>query len=250
VSTENLYTLVTGASSGIGRAIAIELSKSRNLILHGRDLARLEQTHNLCSDGAHCIWPFDLERVDSLQEEFESFVQRHHLAINCFVHSAGIVLLPSIRSMDLNIIRKLVDVNATSAVLLTSSLLKHRVAQRTLCGIVMISSVTGSFGARGKSLYGMSKGMLNAFVRASAVELAPRVRINSICPAAVKTEMAQDVFSDPVIVGAMNRRHPLGTGKPEYIAGVVDFLLSEKAQWITGQQIFVDGGASVNMTFK
>jgi NAD(P)-dependent dehydrogenase (short-subunit alcohol dehydrogenase family) len=250
VSSENLYTLVTGASSGIGRAIAIELSKNRNLILHGRDLQRLKKTKELCAEGAHHIWEYDFEHVASLQLDFENFIQESQLRICSYVHSAGVDLPMAIRAVDLDAMRKVVDINASSAVLLTGSLLKRRIAGQTLTGIVFISSIAGSFGVSGKSLYGMSKGMLDAFVRAAAVELAPRVRINSICPAAVKTEMAQDVFNDPVTVDAMNRQHPLGTGKPDYIAGVVDFLLSEKAQWITGQQIFVDGGASVNMTFK
>lgn len=244
------YTLVTGASSGIGRAIAVKLSGAANLLLHGRNLKRLEETRNLCAPGEHLLWSCDLERVESVQENFEGFVACHGIAIDQFVHAAGIVLLTAVRSFDLALLRKMIDTNAISAMLLTGSLLKGRIAGKTMRSIVLVSSVTGLTGTRGKSLYGTSKGMLNAFVRSSAVELAPGVRINSICPAAVETEMSRELFADPEAVAAMNRCHPLGTGKPEDVAGVVAFLLSDEARWITGQQFVVDGGALVNLTFK
>lgn len=242
--------LVTGASSGIGRAIAIELSKTCHLIAHGRNEARLHETLNACAAGDHHCWLYDLEQVDGLQAAFEQFIRGSGLAVTYFVHCAGIVYMPAIKTFDLPMIRKIIDTNAISAMLLTGSLLKRRIAGTTLKSIVFISSVTGYVGTRGKSLYGTSKGMLNAFVRASAVELAPKVRINSICPAAVRTPMDEEAFSDPAFAAAVDKRQPLGAGTPQDVANLVPFLLSDKARWITGQQFIIDGGALVNLTFK
>lgn len=244
------YTLVTGASSGIGRAIAVRLSQSSRLILHGRDRQKLEETRRRCAGDGHVIWTCDLANVETLQQEFEAFVASGSYTIDRFVHCAGMVFLTAVKTIDLASYRRIVDTNATSAVLLLASLMKRRVAGASMKSVVFISSIAAMQATRGKALYGMSKGMLNAFVRASAVELAPQVRINTVCPAAVHTEMADDVFNDPIAVSAMNRRHPLGTGKPDDVAGVVAFLLSDDARWITGSQVMVDGGASCDLTFK
>ena len=245
-----VHTLVTGASSGIGRAIAVELSKSSNLILHGRNRKKLEETLRQCSPGAHAIWTYDLSDVESLQLVFERFVVENSLRIDKFVHCAGMVYLTAIKTVDLASCRRIMDTNATSAILLTGSLMKRKVAGAIMRSIVFVSSIAAFQATRGKSLYGASKGLLNSFVRASAVELAPKVRINSVCPAAVHTEMADEIFSDPEAVAAMNHRHPMGTGMPGDVAGVVAFLLSDAARWITGSQVMVDGGASCDLTFK
>ncbi len=249
-SETSLYTLVTGASSGIGRAIAIRLSQSRKLILHGRNRERLEETRRLCSGDGHVIWSYDLADVESLQKDFEAFVAQSGCKIENFVHSAGMVYLTAIKTIDLPSYRRIMDTNATSAFLILGSLMKRRIAGASMKSVVFISSIAATQATRGKSLYGASKGILNSFVRASAVELAPNVRINSVCPAAVHTEMADEIFHDPEAVAAMNHRHPLGTGKPNDVAGVVAFLLSDDARWITGSQVMVDGGASCDLTFK
>lgn len=244
------YTFITGASSGIGRAIAIELSKTSRLILHGRNRQKLEETVRLCNGEGHEIWTYDLSNVETLQADFEKFVVDGGYQIDKFVHCAGMVYLTAIKTIDLASYRRIMDTNATSAILLVGSLMKRKIAGSTMKSIVLVSSIAATQATRGKSLYGSSKGVLNSFARASAVELAPKVRINTVCPAAVHTEMADDIFNDPVAVAAMNHRHPLGTGRPSDVAGVVAFLLSESARWITGSQVMVDGGASCDLTFK
>ncbi len=248
--SELTYTLVTGASSGIGRAIAVELSKTDNLILHGRNRQKLEETMRLCGKGNHVIWTYDLSNVDTLQADFEKFVAESRCCISKFVHCAGMVYLTAIKTIDLASYRRIMDTNATSAILLTGSLMKRKVAGASMKSIVFVSSIAAMQATRGKSLYGASKGILNSYARASAVELAPKVRINTVCPAAVHTEMADEIFNDPIAVAAMNHRHPMGTGKPQDVAGVVAFLLSDAARWITGSQVMVDGGASCDLTFK
>jgi NAD(P)-dependent dehydrogenase (short-subunit alcohol dehydrogenase family) len=85
-------------------------------------------------------------------------------------------------------------------------------------------------------------------MRALAVELAPEVRVNSVLPGAVETAMTKQVFADPEVAPRVSAEYPLGTGKPGDIAAAVEFLLSEDARWITGQQLVVDGGRTVNIT--
>lgn len=241
--------LITGATSGIGGAIARLLSQNYDLVLHGRNPEKIAKLLPTLSSGDHVVWEYDLNRVETLQKDFEAFVAEKGLVINKFVHSAGMVKMTAMRSVDLQMLQESTNVNAFSAILLTASLMKGRIAGKSLDSIVYISSVTGFVGTRGKALYGASKGMLSAFVKASAVEFAPRVRINAVCPAAVETEMSRELLSDSELRAACARRHPMGIGKPENISGMVEFLLSEKASWITGQQIFVDGGALCDLTF-
>lgn len=242
--------LITGATSGIGGAIARLLSQNYDLVLHGRNHEKIEKLLPTLAPGNHIVWEYDLNKVETLQADFEKFVADHKLTIHKFVHSAGMVKMTAMRAVDLQMLQESTNVNAFSAILLTASLMKGRVASKSLDSIVYISSVTGFVGTRGKALYGASKGMLSAFVKASAVEFAPKVRVNAICPAAVETEMSRELLSDPVARAAVEKRHPMGIGKPENICGMVEFLLSDKASWITGQQIFIDGGALCDLTFK
>jgi NAD(P)-dependent dehydrogenase (short-subunit alcohol dehydrogenase family) len=85
-------------------------------------------------------------------------------------------------------------------------------------------------------------------MRAAAVELAPDVRVNSVLPGAVRTAMTESMLADDALQTRMEADYPLGLGEPGDIAAAVEFLLSEKARWITGQQLVVDGGRTVNIT--
>ena len=242
--------LITGATSGIGGAIARLLSQNYDLVVHGRNKEKIAKLLPTLTPGNHIVWEYDLNKVETLQADFEKFVVDNGLEINKFVHSAGMVKMTAMRSVDLAMLQESTNVNAFSAILITASLMKGRIAGKTLDSIVYISSVTGFVGTRGKALYGASKGMLSAFVKASSTEFAPKVRVNAICPAAVETEMSREMLSDPVLREATAKRHPMGIGKPENICGMVEFLLSDKASWITGQQVFIDGGALNDLTFK
>jgi NAD(P)-dependent dehydrogenase (short-subunit alcohol dehydrogenase family) len=85
-------------------------------------------------------------------------------------------------------------------------------------------------------------------MRCLAIELAPNTRVNSVLPGAILTEMTQDIFSDEEVVKKIKETYPLGIGETNDIYQIVDFLLSENSKWITGQQITVDGGRSINIT--
>jgi NAD(P)-dependent dehydrogenase (short-subunit alcohol dehydrogenase family) len=244
-----MFTLITGASSGIGRATAVRLSAERALILHGRNRERLEETRLLSTaPERHVIWCLDLNDVSSIAASLTALLAER--TVDAFVHCAGGVAVLPVRGTDHKVAQTMMDVNFLSAVEIVNVLLKKKINRSQLANIVFISSIFSRFGARGHSAYCASKAALDGWMRALAVELAPAIRVNSILPGAMKTGMSQDAFADPEIVEKFRRDYPMGIGDPSDIANAVEFLLSSNARWLTGQQITVDGGRTVNMSQK
>jgi NAD(P)-dependent dehydrogenase (short-subunit alcohol dehydrogenase family) len=141
---------------------------------------------------------------------------------------------------------QLFNVNVFSALEIIKPLMQKKVNQGTLRSITFISSVATRVGASGYSAYSASKGSVNGISLSLAVELAPTVRVNCILPGIVGTEMNTEHFAKPEFVESVLTTHPLGLGKAEDVANAVDFLASDKARWITGQEIVVDGGRTVS----
>jgi NAD(P)-dependent dehydrogenase (short-subunit alcohol dehydrogenase family) len=242
-------TLNTGASSGSGRRIAVQLSRSRRLILHGRDCARLLQTRDLCERPAeHLLWDFDLRDGDRIEGSLEPLLRDNQLAVEGFVHSAGTLKIQPLRLLDRGSAREIIDVNFMAALEILRLLVRQKINAKHLRGVVLISSTASRFGARGFSAYCASKGALDAFMRAAAVELAPRVRVNSVLPGATRSAMTEAMLSDNELRDRMEPDYPLGIGDPDDVAWAVEFLLSDKSRWITGQEFVVDGGRTVNIT--
>jgi NAD(P)-dependent dehydrogenase (short-subunit alcohol dehydrogenase family) len=196
------------------------------------------------------VWPFDLAQVETLGESLASFLARNGATVECLVHCAGMVTVLPMRAVTPRATREIMDVNFSSAVEMVATLVKKKVNGGNLNNVVFISSIWSNAGARGYSLYCASKGALDALMRALAVELAPVVRVNSILPGAIQTQMAGDAFSDPEILEKWKKDYPLGIGQIDDVASAVEFLVSTKARWITGQQVVVDGGRTVNMSLK
>jgi NAD(P)-dependent dehydrogenase (short-subunit alcohol dehydrogenase family) len=242
-------TLITGASSGVGRQIAVHLSQTRRLVLHGRDEPRLLETRALCErPGEHVLWNIDLADGAKLDASLAELVESQQLAVEAFVHCAGMLSIQPLRLVELGAARRLMDVNFMSAVEILRLLTRKKLNAKHLRGVVFISSTASRFGARGFGVYSASKGALDAFMRAMAVELAPDVRVNSVLPGAVTTRMTEAMLSDPQLSARMAAEYPLGIGRPEDVACAVEYLLSDRARWITGQELVVDGGRTVNIT--
>lgn len=249
--TSTLYTLITGASSGLGRTAAIRLSQKRSLILHGRNLDRLEETRSLCdSSRKHMMWDFDLKNVGNLAESLSSFLSITSSGINAFVHCAGMVTVLPVRSLNYGSVHDIMNVNFFSALEIVNVLLKKQYNARNLKDILFISSIWSKFGSRAHSAYCASKAALDGLMRGMAVELAPAIRVNSILPGAIATPIATQALSDPEILENFERDYPMGLGHSDDIADAIEFLLSEKARWINGQQLAIDGGRTANMSLK
>jgi NAD(P)-dependent dehydrogenase (short-subunit alcohol dehydrogenase family) len=242
-------TLITGASSGIGREIAKGLSREHRLILNGRDEKRLEETRQACtSPERHVVWPQALDKVAELQTSFTDVLGRHEVRVDNFVHCAGTLKTLPLRSIDVANAVETLNTNFTSAFVLMNALVKKKVNDGTLKAVVFVSSIASQFGAKGLSIYAASKGALDALMKSLAIELAPDVRVNSILPGAIQTEMTKDIFAKPEVQERFKRDYPLGVGETQDIVNAVEFLLSDKARWITGQQLILDGGRTVNIT--
>ena len=243
------WALVTGASSGIGRSVAIELSQGCNLVLNGRDAARLEETRTICCQNAEIrLWPFDLGHVDALSEGISSFMRDTNLQITSFVHCAGISRLLPVRSTKLDDLQDTFNTNVFAPFLIVQALASRRINGDALRSVVFISSNISNRGSKAFSAYGASKSGLDGLMRCLAVELAPNIRVNSVLPGAVRTRMTESIFANDEVVARMKSQYPLGIGQASNIACAVSYLLSDKASWITGQQITVDGGATINLT--
>lgn len=245
----NNFILVTGASSGIGRSIAIELSKNNNVIINGRDQKKLDATKSLCcSQNKLLIFPYDLSDINNLESALIKFILENDITISKFVHSAGIMEMLPVKMISAAAINSCFNINLISPLLIIKTLNHRKHNQNALENVVFISSNISNMGAKAFSIYGASKSGADGLMRNLAIELAPKVRVNSVLPGAIETEMTKDIFSNQEKIKQIEATYPLGIGKTQDIADAVEFLLSEKARWITGQQLTVDGGRSINIS--
>ena len=241
------YTLITGASSGVGRQLAVLLSKSFRVILNGRDLEALNETKNRC-EGMPLIWQCDLSKTTEIESSLGAWILDNEVSISGFVHSAGVMKMFPLRSLSVDNLDEVYSVNVFAPAMIVKTLNSKRINGKNLRSVVFISSNISNRGAASFSVYGSSKSALDGLMRNLSVELAPSVRVNSILPGGMITEMTKEIFSDDSRKKEIEKSYPLGIGTPEDIAPSVAFLLSDDAGWITGQQITVDGGRVVDIT--
>lgn len=243
------YILISGASSGVGRATAVLLSEQYNLVLHGRKQEKLEATKGLCSSEADIlVWNCDFQKIEMLENSLIVFLNHAKINITAFVHSAGMVEMLPLRAVSLSSMNNIMNTNFVSAAIISKVLVQRKLNGQALKNIVYISSNISDRGGKAFAPYAASKGALDSFMRCIAVELAPRVRVNSILPGGMRTEMTEEICQDAELMERMEATYPLGMGKPEDIAQCIKFLISDKAKWITGQAITVDGGRTINIT--
>lgn len=240
---------LTGATAGIGEEIAIVLSQYYNLILSGRNIDRLKEVKDKCyKENEIYILPIDLSDIDNIERILTDFIVKEQLTIQKFVHCAGYMKLVPLKLVNLDLIRDTFNTNVFSANIIVKLLLNRKWNKSALNNVVFISSNISNMGAKAMSTYGSSKAALDGLMRSLAVELAPNVRVNSVLPGAVVTEMTKAIFENEEVKRRMEAQYPLGVGMPSDIATAVQFLLSNESRWITGQQLTVDGARSINIT--
>lgn len=236
------FTLITGASSGFGKSIARKLSESRRLILGGRDAGKLDDARKMCAHAdRHLIWPQDLTLVDEVGAGLAGWLTANGATVEHFVHSAGITGIQLARATDMEFVSRVFNVNVFSAMEIVQALLEKKTNGGVLRSVTFISSIATRVGASGYFAYAASKGAINSLSLSLAVELAPAVRVNAVLPGIVQTQMTREYFTNSDFVAL----YPLSFGRPEDIADAVEFLSSDRARWITGQELVVDGGRSV-----
>lgn len=236
--------LVTGASSGIGRATAVLLSQlGAKLVLVARNEEQLQQTASLLNGGEHLIKPYDLAKSGGIPEWMKE-LSGDIGALNGLVHSAGIQLMRPIRFQSQEEVEETFRINVTAGVQLIKGFRQKGVCSRP-SSIVLLSSVMGLVGQSGLSTYAASKAAVLSLARSLAVELASEgIRVNAVAPGQVRTEMAKKIQQtlSAEQFAKIEAMHPLGLGEPEDVANAVAFLLADTARWITGSTLVVDGG--------
>ena len=243
------YILITGASSGIGSCIAKSLSKNHNVIIHGRDEEKISQVIIACENPSQQLaLKVDLQKYEDLESVLGKFIIEKNIEITGFVHCAGFMSMLPAKMTSLSIIQKTFSTNLFSAAIIVKVLLQRKINAGSLKHVVFISSNISKFGAKAFSLYSASKAGIDGLMRSLAVELAPRVRVNSVLPGAIHTPMTTGIFMNEEKKKSMLSNFPLGEGFPLDISNMVEFLLSEKSKWITGQQFTVDGGRTIDIS--
>jgi len=239
-SLEGKVIFVTGASSGIGRAIAIECSKvGANLIITGRNEERLIATYDSLEGKIHLKIVADLQNENDTSKLVDELPE-----LDGIVHCAGIVkTLPFqyVNKQDLNLI---FDTNLMAPAIMSQMFLKKKKIKKN-ASIVFISSISGVMCALvGNSMYSASKGAVNGLVKGMALDLAPKgIRVNSVVPGMIETNILSEGSITQEQLQEDMKRYPLKRyGKPEEVAYATIYLLSDASKWVTGSNLLIDGG--------
>lgn len=244
---EGKKVVVTGSSSGIGRAISIELSQyGAGLILIGRNRKRLEETAAGLSNGEHKIISLDLTQHSEIVPAIRELAQQGE-RIYGLCHCAGIVETRPLSSYKVEGLRAMLDVNLIAGIELAKAVSRRDVMEPEGGSILFMSSIYGRVGMPGQIGYAGSKGAVTAAARAMAIELARRnIRVNTLSPGFVRTPMTEEALAklSEQQVKKIEDAHPLGTGTPEDVARAAAFLLAPTSAWITGTDLVIDGGYS------
>ena len=236
--------VITGASSGVGRAVAILVSQLGG---HGVLIARrgdeLQKTADMMK-GHSALYVSDLEDIDRIGDLVRRLVDEQG-PVDGFVHCAGVLTTVGLRGITTPVVEKTMKINFYSFLELAKNLTASG-AYRPGMSMVGISSAAASQGHLGKTLYSASKAALESAIRCLARELAPKnIRANCVAPAIIRTPLL-DLYLKQA--GASNNvrealaRQYLGIGEPEDVAAMVAFLLSSASRLITGATLPVDGG--------
>lgn len=237
--TGNNY-LVTGASSGIGRQLVLDLASSgANVLAIARREEELKKVQSDFPDKI-CIAVCDVCDKNSVKAQIEHFVAENG-AFNGFAHAAGIYEFSPLKVFDKEQFYKMMEINFWSGFDILQILSKKKFSVEG-ASFVMFSSVAAIQGEKGLLAYSASKAAVSSAVRSVAKEISGRnQRLNAIMPGRVETPMTAPYQNDEV-----DGRSLLGKAYPEDITKPVLFLLSDGAKWITGTDFVVDGGYLIN----
>ena len=236
--------MVTGASAGIGRDVAILLGElGARVILVGRNQDRLNAALAKLSGSGHLVEPFDLNQLDEIPGWMKRFAEKTG-ELHGVVHCAGVQQTMPLRATTVRSAEDLMRVNVLAALMLAKGL-RQKGVRAADASLVLVASVMGLVGAPGRAMYCASKGAIISMTRALALELAvEKIRVNCVAPAFVKTEMLEELktVAGAEQMAAIEAKHPLGFGEPRDVSHAIAYLLSPASRWTTGSTLTVDGG--------
>lgn len=233
------YILLTGSTSSIGSSIAMALSSKYSIILSGRNIIELESIISTLNGKGHLIWSCDFSKED-IATSLKLFLDQQQVYPSHFLHLSGLFSLSSIRLQKKDQTLKLFQINVFSAIEIMSVLSKKEF-KPTLKNILFFSSISSIRGKSGYSVYAAAKSALLGLMRSLAIELKP-IKINAIVLGAVKTKATVHIINENETI--LNNSIPLGLAKEDVLNDWVLFLL-EGNSWMTGQELIIDGGATV-----
>jgi NAD(P)-dependent dehydrogenase (short-subunit alcohol dehydrogenase family) len=234
--------LVTGASSGIGRAVAVECARAgARVVVNGRNQERLDQTLALLreaggagNDADHRACAADLTDAAQLAQLVDQAGE-----LDGVVHAAGIDGVTPVRMLRQGFMESVLNGNFMAPLLLTQKLLFKK-SLRNGGSLVFLSSIAAHTGTVGVGPYSASKAALEGMIRCLALEIAPRgMRANALAPGLVDTPL---VNQDRAWLEEKGKSYPLGLGKPEDVAYAAVYLLCDASRKLTGTRLHLDGG--------
>lgn len=247
-SEENIF-LVTGASSGLGKEIAMKLNilgatviavarSEEKLLLLKKEVTNKDRLQ---------IEPFDLLLTDEIQSFVKMIVSKHG-KLTGVIHSAGIGGVEPLKILSLESAKQMFEINYFSALALAKAFCDKRIFTSNFPSMIFLSSISSMTGNAGLVNYSATKGAINSMVKALAVEQARSgIRINAVAPGFIVTDIVKaspEVYNEEYFE-KVRSEYPLGEGEPGDVASLVVFLASKEAKWITGQTIVVDGGRTL-----
>ena len=231
--------LVTGASSGIGRGIALACAKmGATVILTGRNAERLNGTLSLMPAGDHKAISADLTKAEDIDHLVDALPK-----LDGFVQCAGVGSRVACKDVTQDTIDHTMNANFEAPVLLQSAILRKKKINKA-ASIVYVASIAAWSPSMGNGIYSASKGAIISYAQCLAQELAPRlIRVNCICPAMVWTGLVLQEGVTREDLQEDEKRYPLKRyGTPEDIANLAIYLLSDASAWMTGSNIEITGG--------
>lgn len=241
-SLEGKTILVTGAAGGIGRTTSMECAKlGATIVLTDINESGLKETLSLLGEGNHCYQVANLISQDDLDQLVEKLPN-----LDGFVSNAGVTKPMPVKFINKNDMERIMSINTLAPIYLTQRLCRKKKFNDG-ASLVFTVSVGGVYTtAPGNAMYGASKGALQVFMKNVALEMAPKIRCNSVNPGMVNTGLVKGGnYSDD------DREKDLQTyplkryGEPRDVALAIVYLLSEASSWVTGHSLIIDGGKTL-----